>query len=293
MILVEIVGGLANQMIGYAAGRALAEKNGDRLKLDLTSLKKDALRTFELKKLRVDCEIATEEEIAFVKRKLSNRTADRVKEKIIKALGIRRPYIYKEPSVGYDENFFRLSGDVHIKGDFISWRYFEGIESLLRREFRVRGELSRQSYAYEKELLEGTGVGIHVRRGDYAVNPHTTRFHGLMGVEYYAEAMEAVEKTVADPVYHVFSDDLDWARENLRSRNPIRFVDHVAPDRCEEDMHLMSRCRHNIIANSTFSYWGAWLNPHEDKIVIAPKRWFADAFHNRIFDLLPPGWIRI
>ncbi len=293
MILVEIVGGLANQMIGYAAGRALAEKNKDRLKLDLTSLNKDALRKFELDRLSADIEIATEEEVARIKRKLSNPTAERAKEKIIKILGIRRSYIYKEPHVGYDQKFFRLSGDVHIKGDFISRRYFEGIEPLLRRDFRIRGVLSPRSSEYEKSLAVGTSVGIHVRRGDYASNVHTMRFHGLLGVDYYSEAMAVIEKNVGDPVYHVFSDDLEWARENLKSRAPVRFVDHTSPETSHEDLYLMSKCKHNIIANSTFSYWGAWLNANDGKIVIAPKRWFANDHFNRIFDLLPLEWTRI
>lgn len=293
MIIAEIVGGLANQMVIYAAARALAERNKDILKLDLTALRKDAIRTFELDRLATAPKLATDEEIAFVKRKLANPVADRAREKLIGVLGIRRPHIYREPDVGFDENFFRLSGDVHIKGNFISRRYFEGIEALLRREFRLKGDMSSRSSDYEVTLREGSSVGIHVRRGDYVSNEHTRRFHGVIGVEYYRAAMKVIEDAVSDPVYHVFSDDPDWARENLKGRRSLRFVDPADRAHSHEDMHLMSRCRHNIIGNSGFGYWGAWLNPNPMKIVIAPRRWFADDHFNRIFDLLPPEWTRI
>ena len=293
MIIVEIVGGLANQMVIYAAARALAEKNADTLALDLNTLRKDRIRKFELHKLSMDLRIATEEEIARVRRKLSNPAADRLKEKIFRKLGIRRPYIYEEPYSGYDANFFRLSGDVYIKGNFASRRYFESIEPLLHREFRFRGEMSPRTREYERTLREGTSVGIHVRRGDYATNPHTRKFHGLIGVEYYSEAMKVLEERVGDPVYHVFSDDLDWARENLKSRAPMRFVDHTDAETSHEDMYLMSRCSHYILGNSGFGFWGAWMNTGEGKIVIAPKRWCADDSFNRVFDLPPPDWIRI
>jgi len=293
MIIVEIVGGLANQMVIYAAARALAEKNGDVLAIDLSTLRRDHLRKFELYKLSMDLKIATDEEIARVRKKLKNPTADRLKEKFFRKLKLRRPYIYEEPYSGYDENFFRLTGDVYVKGNFASRRYFERIEPVLRREFRFRGPFSPGTQEYEKGLREGSSIGIHVRRGDYATNPHTRKFHGLMDAEYYSEAMKVIEERVGDPVYHVFSDDLKWARENLKSRFPVRFVDHTDAETSHEDMYLLSRCRHYILGNSGFGFWGAWMNADPEKIVVAPKRWCADDYFNKVFDLPPPDWIRI
>lgn len=295
MVIVEMAGGLANQMVLYAAGKALAERHGTPLKLDLDRLKRDAVgRSYALQHLDISAELASSEEIAAITRRSSIKLIEKIKRKTRKILKIRNRYVYEEPHGGFDPNFCELGTDVYLKGFFISRRYFETIQPSLRREFQVKSPLSDRTREYAARAEQETIVSIHIRRGDYASNDNTRDFHGLLGIGYYQDAMAAMEAKVAEPVYYVFSDDIDWARENLHSSGPpLVFVEHTDAENAYEDMYLMSRCKHNIIANSGFSYWAAWLNEHEGKVVVAPKRWFANEQFNDAFDMLLPEWIRV
>ena len=142
------------------------------------------------------------------------------------------------------------------------------------------------------EIAACNAVSLHVRRGDYAADPVVTSMHGLCPLDYYDRAVEYVLGRVSDPAFFLFSDDPDWVREHLKLRGSVSVVDHNGPDSGSEDLRLMSLCRHHIIANSTFSWWGAWLDPRPDKLVIAPKRWFADESLDTS-DLLPAGWVKL
>ena len=135
-------------------------------------------------------------------------------------------------------------------------------------------------------------VSLHIRRGDYVSNPVTNNYHGTCSLAYYKKAVLLLKEKIENPSFFIFSDDLLWARENLDFINDMTFIDldKSIPD--HEEMHLMSQCKHNIIANSSFSWWGAWLNENSDKIVIAPKKWFSDNTINTE-DLIPAKWMRI
>ncbi len=293
MIIAEIVGGLANQMVIYAAGRALAEHKGTDLKLDLGALGRDKLRKYVLHHLQITGEIATPEEIFRIRKSSKFKLVEKLKTKLRKKLKLKVEHIYKEPFCSFDPNFWDLPADVHISGNFISSRYFAPVAPALRHEFRVSSPLSRQTKQYESAMQNKNSICIHIRRGDYAANEHTKRFHGLIGLEHFTRAMAFIEERVAEPVYYVFSDDPEWALQNLTSVHPLFFVSHNNGDHDYEDMYLMSRCRHNIIANSGFGYWGAWLNENPDKIVVAPREWFGDQAFNNAFDMIPPDWARI
>lgn len=294
MIVVEMAGGLANQMVLYAAARALAEKHGTKLKLDIEQLKKDSVgRKYALIHLNITGELATSDDTAAVTRRSQFPLVEKLKNKTRRLLKIRNPHVYEEPHGGYDPNFWSLGDDVYLKGYFISRRYFDNIEAILRKEFQVRSPLSEVTRQYAGRVEQEQSVSIHIRRGDYASDKNTRNFHGLLDLAYYQRAMAAIEAKVADPVYYVFSDDIDWAKENLKASRPLVFVQHVGPDNAYEDMYLMSRCRHNITANSGFSYWGAWLNEHQGKMVVAPERWVANDYFNQQFDLPPPDWLRV
>ena len=135
-----------------------------------------------------------------------------------------------------------------------------------------------------------TAVSVHVRRGDYVSDPAAQSFHGTCSPEWYAAVMKEMVARVEAPAFFIFSDDPQWARSNLPAYEGMHFIDPQSDRRDFEDMHLMSLCCHHIIANSSFSWWGAWLNPSPDKQVIAPARWFNQG-HNDTQDLLPapPG----
>jgi hypothetical protein len=131
-----------------------------------------------------------------------------------------------------------------------------------------------------------------VRMTDYLTDPVTQKKHGTCDSEYYKRALEYITEKVSNPHFYVFSDDMQWTKQNLDIPQPVCYVDQNSPNMGHVDMYLMSLCRHHIIANSTFSWWGAWLNKNPDKIVIAPKKWFAAAEYNSD-DLIPSSWIRI
>lgn len=293
MIIAEVAGGLANQMIIYAAARALSLHKNVELKLDLGALQKDKLRKYQMHHLNISAEIASPSEIAKIRRSSKIKIVEKIKNKLRKKLKIKVPYIYREPLCSYDESFWSLPDDVYIGGNFISTKYFDNIKSILITEFAVQSVLSRTTEEICESMNNCESVSIHVRRGDFASNPHTNEFHGLIDVDYYSRAMKYVESRISNPSYFLFSDDIAWARENIVSAQPITFVDHIGQEDAYEDMHLMKNCKHNILANSGFGYWGAWLNENAQQIVVAPKKWFANDEINALFDLIPTEWIRL
>ena len=135
-------------------------------------------------------------------------------------------------------------------------------------------------------------VSVHIRRGDYVTNRHTNAVHGVCPLSYYKKAMKFIEDRVAQPEYFVFSDDLDWVKGNLQTHSKVRFVDNNRESNSYNDMHLMSLCKHSIIANSSFSWWGAWLGGNKDKIVVAPSQWFRDRELDSS-DHIPSSWYRM
>ena len=143
-----------------------------------------------------------------------------------------------------------------------------------------------------QRIISTNAISIHVRRGDYVTNPTTTAFHGVCGVEWYANAAQLMETKISNPTYFVFSDDYEWAKSNLKFSAETIFVPPSPDGQEAHDMSVMSLCQHNIIANSSFSWWAAWLNPNPNKIVIAPQKWFASG-PQKTDDLIPPSWLRI
>jgi hypothetical protein len=143
-----------------------------------------------------------------------------------------------------------------------------------------------------EEIQDVQSVAVHVRRGDYITNPNNFASLGLCPLEYYEDANDFIEQHVKNPHFFIFTDDPEWAREHMKFSGPTKVVDHNLGKADYEDLRLMTHCRHFIIANSSFSWWGAWLASNPDKIVIAPKTWFmTDSFPPE--DRIPGGWIRL
>ncbi len=159
------------------------------------------------------------------------------------------------------------------------------------RDFRFFEPLSGRNREAAEQIQTTNAISVHVRRGDYATNPATQAFHGILPAEYYRAAVREVSQAVRNPHFYVFSDDPDWCRHNLDLGHSTTFVDHNRA-RGSDDLRLMSLCAHHIIANSSFSWWGAWLNPREEKIVIAPRRWVADSSIDAR-DVVPARWIQL
>lgn len=289
MIIVRLTGGLGNQMFQYAFGRSLAEKHQTELKLDLRFYSDPLLnvpvRTYDLDIFNICENIATETEIARFAKRVRHELTDRALNRV---LGLKRSHI-REPHYHFSPTAFDSPDNVYISGYWQSEKYFSELEALIRSEFTFRDEPSPNASKLIAKIIETNGVCVHVRRGDFLVNP----FNGLHGVEYYGKGEEILLSRYKDLHFFVFSDDIDWCEENLRFDSPTTFVSHdFGPRKFRDDLRLMSACTHFIIANSSFSWWAAWLGGDRDKAVIAPSAWVTDSSYDT-GDLIPSGWLII
>jgi hypothetical protein len=219
---------------------------------------------------------------------------------IAKLAGTNLPVIQEKQNYVFEEELLIPRDDHAYEGYFNSAKYFSEIADTIRTDFRLKPEYES---TLPPDLLSSINnhcsVSIHVRRGDYATKPTIQSYHGICGLEYYEKAITEIIGHTTQPQFFIFSDDIKWCRENIQplfsqidpTKNipePI-FVSGLRP---YQDLILMSRCRHQIIANSTFSWWAAWLNNNPDKIVIAPQSWLKDK-NSSTPDLLPPEWLKI
>jgi len=284
MIIVNMKGGLGNQLFQYAAARALALHNGDTLKLEVAGLERanavgDIYRPFGLGEFNIDKQIASAAEVQKLKYPYG------VFSKVLRFL---RQIILKQTNTLWDPAFFAQHGDLFLDGYWQSPKYFESIRETLLAELTLARPLSAAGAAFAAQIKNTTAVALHVRRGDYIKNLQVAREFGPCTLPYYQAALAEIEKVVPEPTYFVFSDDLPWVKEHLPVGERAVFVKGEGMTDVE-DLVLMSMCQHNIIANSSFSWWAAWLNRNPGKIVLAPGNWFRDrACDTR--DLFPPGW---
>lgn len=193
-----------------------------------------------------------------------------------------------EPYFHYWPGIREVSHNAYLAGYWQSEKYLSDVSETIRADFTFRHPLSEQNAELAGRIGQTMAVSLHVRRGDYVSDTKTNAAHGLCSLEYYRAAVLHIAKHVERPKFFVFSDDIAWVKTNLKIDYPCRYVDHNLGAESYNDMRLMSLCRHHIIANSSFSWWGAWLNPRADKLVIAPRKWFANESDTK--DLLPIGW---
>jgi hypothetical protein len=297
LVITRLIGGLGNQMFQYAAGRALALRRGAALKLDVTgfaAVGDHTKRRYELDSFAIHASAASDVDLARFGR--ADKARSPRLDRVLRSLRIGRPNgawpIYCEPHFKFDPAMPELEAPVYLDGYWQSERYFSDIAGVLRQEFTVAAPLDRENEALAAGIDAVNAVSLHVRRGDYVDDPATNRFHGVCSPDYYQRAVDYVTTRVEAPHLFVFSDDPHWTRANLRFSVPMTVVDANPPDRGYRDMRLMARCRHHIVANSSFSWWGVWLNPSREKIVVAPRRWFG-ASSNDTRDLIPPDWVRL
>ena len=292
MVIVKLLGGLGNQMFQYATGRAVAHRLGTQLLLDVSAFAQYDLRRYELGEWAIRARVASPQELA-----QAGVAAKPTKwlSQIGRALGYGRAvYDFKEASFAYNPEILQVTSPVYLDGYWQSDRYFSHVAELLRQEFVLKHTLDRNNERMAARIRDAgmRAVSLHIRRGDYVSDPHTAQYHGVCSLDYYQAAVDHLAERVPDPHFFVFSDDLDWAKDNLKLRHAMTLVDVNDADQGARDMALMMMCQHYVIANSSFSWWGAWLNSHADKIVVAPERWFSGASHDTS-DLIPASWIRL
>ena len=180
----------------------------------------------------------------------------------------------------------------YLRGYWQSERYFSDIEGILRAELVLKEELSGKSKELADRIMQCESISVHVRRGDYVSEVQNSTVFANCGISYYKRAVEHVSNRTKKPRLFIFSDDPVWVGNNIAFDLPITIVDHNGSEKDYEDLQLMAMCKHNIIVNSTFGWWGAWLNKNPEKVVSAPKLWF-HAGNYDTSDLLPKSWVKL
>lgn len=286
MIIVKIVGGLGNQMFQYAYAKAL-ETRGYKVKIDIT--------VFETYKLHGGYQLDTYNINLANSSKVENKKyyKNNIIFKVLKKIGLDFSKRTKEDSLLFNDSLLKVKDNNYIDGYFQCEKYFKDIREILLKQFSINQEKSNYTKQIEKKIFESKhSYSLHIRRGDFVDNTNIN-IHGSCDLEYYQNAIEVINLKYEDTHCFIFSDDIDWCKQNLKIKNVV-YIDSEEKRIPHEDIYLMSLCHHNIIANSSFSWWGAWLNQNEDKVVIAPKRWFAnDELEKQSRDIVCDGWIRI
>lgn len=273
MITVNIKGGLGNQMFQYACGRALALRNMDRLALVRTQYSNDVQRPFSLAHFNIQANWSDG-----VKAPFFPKWRERVRQKIT-----------GDFKVSFDPKISTLVGNVYLDGYFQSELYFQDHEATIRRDLTLKVPLTGNALQLTNDIeKEPNSVSLHARRGDYLSNPD---FGDIADRKYYERAVSYIKQLMPAAKFYVFSDDIEWCRKEMPFLTDVTFISRPGLQDFEE-MSLMSKCRHHITANSSFSWWGAWLGQNPEKIVIAPARW--SKLHEAWYrDIIPSKWKRL
>lgn len=292
MIIVKLIGGLGNQMFQYAVSRNLAHKYNAELKLDIRSFKNYKLRNYSLGQFNIVENFVTLADLSHVLPR-SEMPAVRMLKYVIRNIPLVQHIDYvKEKGDSFQQNILKLQDNVYLDGYWQSEKYFLDIEEIIIKEFSMVNSLTMASKDIADQIKDCESVSIHVRRGDYVSNPETNSVHGVCGLEFYFKAIGMIREKIDNPCFFIFSDDPEWACCNIKPDAPTIYVKHNDCSKDSEDICLMSMCKHHIIANSSFSWWGAWLSRNPDKTVIAPRRWFKQKECNTN-DRLPESWIKL
>jgi hypothetical protein len=288
----ELTGGLGNQLFQYAAARALCIREGRTLYFAWHLSRGNTARSFMLDHYQLGSQVHPSPLARSVLRRLGMRSplSDRKAGRLWRRLRFRLDRLV-EPRFSFAELHSEGEGVV-LEGYFQSWRYFIEQERDIRAGLTLRHPLTGEQGKLLRQIESENALCLHVRRGDYVTNPVNVAYHGALDLSYYQAALAALGPAAVGATLYVFSDDPTWSREHIKLDRPTVFVEPSQPEQPWEDLRLMAACRHFVVANSSFSWWGAWLASHPDKRVIAPKRWFAGAEHDTR-DLCPPDWIRL
>lgn len=279
-------------MFQYAAARALAIRKSVPLKLDVSAFASYGLHQgFELARVfNCSVDLAQAED---VRNMLGWQSSPRVRNLLsrfnIEMLKSRN--LVTEPNFKYWEDINEVPDDCYLEGYWQSEKYFSEATTCIRNDFTFRQPLNKKNSELASLISQVNGVSVHVRRGDYVNDPRTASTHGVCSLNYYFEAIKYIADRYPKVHLFLFSDDIKWVKENLSLDFPCSYVDQNNGVDSFNDMRLMSMCNHHVIANSSFSWWGAWLNPSPDKMVIAPKHWFVNATNT--LDLIPVNWVRM
>ena len=282
MIIIRSIGGLGNQMFQYALARKLSILNSTEFKLDISWHKKNPDRPYQLYHFNILENITTEYPISG---KILNITCN--------ILPFSKMKYIKEKSIDFDPDILEVRGNVYLEGYWQSEKYFKDIYDILKNDFTFKTQPDSKNESWIHKMQTENSVCVHIRRGDYVLNPQTNRIHGLCSLKYYSSAIGLITERIKDPIFYIFSDDPNWVKNNINIESPTFYISNNPSQNGPEDFRLMTWCKHYIIANSSFSWWAAWLsNNRSNKIVICPVPWFMSLPYNPS-DRVPSDWIQL
>jgi len=280
-IISRLQGGLGNQLFQFAVARAMGVRLGASVVLDNSSLVTDKKRRYELGAFKFPSTVPIISRPDGNRRGLLSKWLDPVQ-------AVREKHFEFDPEIVA----LRPGVSVHLIGYWQTEKYFRDVSKQIRDDLQFVSSPDEKNAALLEQIQSCNAVSVHFRRGDYVSETHTAAYHGTPSMDYYRRAVSMIMARVPDAHLFVFSDEPQWVKDHFKPDAPLRVVDTNCADAPAADLRLMAACRHHILANSSFSWWGAWLNPRADKMVVAPKRWFHEAKSNTI-DLLPDGWLTI
>lgn len=285
-VIVGVMGGLGNQLFQYAAARALSLKLNSILVIDLSWFLGCYGRNYCLDSFNLPVMYSNRYQmLPFGVGRFARRI---FKEFLRRRLGAS---VYKEPYFYYDDNFTSIEDSVYLSGYFQSPKYFLGFDDQIRADLKFPSDYPEKLEPILRRINESDAIAIHIRRGDYLASKKNIDIYHSQSNQYYLEAVGILSKSLKKPYCFIFSDDSTWVKNNLNFNIPYEIVDANSPDEPFWDMMLMSRCKHFAIANSSFSWWAAWLCDNPEKMVIAPKKWFKSDKSTQ--DLLPIEWVTL
>lgn len=291
MIITRLMGGLGNQLFQYAVGRHLAEIHKTELKIDTLGFETYKLHKYSLWPFNIQESFASSQEIESLTAQEQVGGECMLARVLRKTSKPAKTHIREKKLFSFDPKILRLPDGVYLDGYWQTEKYFVDITGIIRQEATVKFQQTGKDKGLADMIASTESISLHIRRGDYVSNPKTKQWHGICGIDYYARCVEHIAQIVQNPHFFIFSDEPEWVRTNLKIPYPNTLVDHNDADKNYEDLRLMSQCRYNIIANSSFSWWGAWLNPRKNKLVLTPQRWLAKREVN-CADIIPARWIK-
>jgi hypothetical protein len=293
MVIVRLMGGLGNQMFQYAAARRVALAHEVPLKLDISWFARWPGRAYALHALNIQEAFATPDELRQITGP-ATRGIGRFVFRLRRRFRIRYDWtwLHERRLSPFDRRVFEARERTYLDGYWQSEKYFSDVADTIRREFTIDFHPDARTREIADQIATTESVSVHIRRGDYVSDPRASRVRSVCTADYYQRCVARVAERLANPHLFLFSDDPGWVAASLGFEHPTTLVSTVPARPGHEDLRLMSACRHHITANSSFSWWGAWLNPRPDKLVLTPRRWMNDPrVDDR--DVVPPAWIRV
>ncbi len=301
MIVTKLISGLGNQLLQYAIGRELSITKGVPLKLDISFFADQNLRSYKLNHFNINAQVATRLDIEPFREEIESYNNLHQQSSLYSKLYRNiEPIFYPKYTKNYfkehiwwvlEPSVFKTPSNVYIEGYWQHYKYFENMQQQIFEELTLK----EASGAKAESLLSAiknnkSSVAVHIRRGDYVTDSGANYLMGVLPVSYYQNAINYIMQKISNPTFYFFSDDLDWVKKNIQVNTPVCYVDGNVD---YIDLDLMRHCAHNIIANSTFSWWGAFLNRNPNKIVVAPDKWSAREDVNKNIKIQFPTWVKL